>query len=162
MVRIVVSDPENGRSFQIEPKRSQGESLVGLEIGDTFDGEKIGLMGYKLKITGGSDEEGFSMLANVRGGGRVRALLSKGTGYRPKKRGERRRKTVRGNRVSEKIVQLNTKVVERGQKPIEQILGLEVEENETEKREEVEEVEGEEVETEEKSSTEEETGENES
>ncbi len=128
MTRLVVSDPEEGKAYQIEPEDSQLRKLVGLRIGDKINGEDVGLPGYELKITGGSDEEGFAMRPDVRGEGRTRALLSSGTGYKPKRNGERKRKTVRGNRVSEKIAQLNTKIVKKGKESIEEIIGLETEE----------------------------------
>lgn len=138
MVRVIVSDPEEGKAYQVEPEKSQFESLIGLRIGDQFDGEKIGLPGYELEITGGSDEEGFAMRADVRGRGRARALLSGGTGYNPPRKGERRRKTIRGNRISDRIVQLNTKITGQGQEPIEQLLGLETSVGESGKMGEVE------------------------
>lgn len=160
MARIVVSDPEEGEAYQIEPEETQFESLVGLRIGEEFDGDKVDLSGYKLKITGGSDEEGFPMRSDVKGEGRTRSLFSGGTGYSPTREGEKRRKTVRGNRVSGNITQINVVVEERGDKPIEQVLGLgqpeeepaepEKEPEETEKPEDTEEQPGEEEEAEEK------------
>ena len=131
MVRVVVSDPEQGKSYQLEPEESRADDILGLRIGEEFDGEVLGLNGYKLRITGGSDAEGFAMRKDVRGSGRVKALLKKGPGYKPTKDGERRRKTVRGNQVSDDTVQLNTKITEKGEKSIEEALGLEsVEETE--------------------------------
>jgi len=47
----------------------------------------------------------------VHGGARVRVLLSKGPGFHPRERGERRRKTVRGNVITDDIVQVNTKII---------------------------------------------------
>lgn len=140
MARIVVSDPEEGKAYQIEPEDSQFQSLIGLRIGEQFDGEEIDLSGYKLKITGGSDEEGFPMRSDVRGEGRTRSLFGGGTGYNPDREGQRRRKTVRGNRVSDNIAQINVVIEERGDKSIEQALGLaqpekEVAEPETEPEE---------------------------
>lgn len=137
MARIVVSDPEEGKAYQIEPEESQFQNLVGLEVGDQFDGEEIGLPGYELVITGGSDQEGFPMRSDVKGERRVKVLLSGGAGYKPPERGMRRRKSVRGGKVSRQIVQLNAKIKGRGEKPIDQILGLEPVEEELE-----EEVEG--------------------
>lgn len=139
MVRIVVSDQEEGEAYQIEPKESQFRNLIGLEIGDQFEGEEIGLQGYKLKITGGSDEEGFPMRTDVRGEGRTRALFKGGTGYNPTNDGLRKRKTVRGNKVSRNIIQLNTVIEEKGEKPINEILGFESVEEPEEKPEEPEE-----------------------
>lgn len=132
MVRIVVSDPENGKAYQLEPDEDQFGSLIGMKVGEKLDGESIGLQGYELKITGGSDEEGFPMRNGVRGRGRSRALLGRGVGYNPKKEGERRRKTVSGEKISDNIAQLNVKITDYGGQPIEKILGLETGEEELE------------------------------
>lgn len=136
MVRIVVSDPETGEAYQIEPDESQFDNLIGMKVGEKFAGEDIGLQGYELKITGGSDEEGFPMRSGVRGRGRARALLGRGVGYNPKREGERRRKTVRGESISDNIIQLNVKITEHGGESVEKILGLETGEEETGKQEE--------------------------
>ncbi len=53
--KIVISDKE--KSIQMEADPSQERKLIGLAIGDEFEGSIIGLKGYKLKITGGSDKE---------------------------------------------------------------------------------------------------------
>ena len=37
------------------------KQLNGLKIGEEFDGQIAGLDGYTLKITGGSDKNGFAM-----------------------------------------------------------------------------------------------------
>jgi len=66
-----------------------------------------------LQITGGSDKDGFPMRRNVHGGVRRKIILSGGTGFNPQKEGERRRKTVRGNVITEEIVQINLKIVEK-------------------------------------------------
>ena len=132
MARIVVSDPKEGKAYQIEPEKSDFQSLVGLTVGEKFDGGKIGLPNYELQITGGSDEEGFPMRSDVKSERRIRTVLSGGTGYKPKDEGMRKRKTVRGNKVSAQIAQLNTKIVEKGEEPIEKLLGLEAEEGQEE------------------------------
>jgi len=128
MSRIVVSDPETGKAYQIEPNKSDFSKLVGKEIGEQIDGDDVGLPGYKLKIKGGSDEEGFPMRGDVQGEGRTKSLLREGPGYNPEKDGERRRKTVRGKKVSTDNGQLNVVVEESGDKSIEEILGLETDE----------------------------------
>ena len=94
-------------------------------IGDEINGSIIGLDGYKLKITGGSDKCGFPMRHDIHGSMKMRVLLSKKPGYKPTDKGIRRRKSVRGNTISSDIVQVNTKVVEAGEKPIAEILGQE-------------------------------------
>jgi small subunit ribosomal protein S6e len=74
------------------------------------------LSGYKLKITGGSDKDGFPMRPNIHGGVRVGAILSDGVGFHPSQGGERRRKTLRGNVITDAIVQINMKIVEKPKK----------------------------------------------
>lgn len=127
MVRkVVVSD--KGESHQIEIE--DGVEINGLVIGDEFDGSTVGLDGYKLKVTGGCDKNGFTMKKDVPGTRRIRSLLSSGVGYKPKQAGVKRRKTVRGNTIADDIVQVNTVVVSAGNKPISEILGSGEEEEE--------------------------------
>ncbi|CEF66438.1 40S ribosomal protein S6 [Strongyloides ratti] len=53
--------------------------------------------GYILRLTGGNDKQGFPMKQGVLTNERVRLLLSKGQScYRPRRAGERKRKSVRG------------------------------------------------------------------
>lgn len=125
MARVVVSDPEEGRAYQVEPEESQFNRIIGREIGDQIDGDLMGLSGYEFEITGGSDAEGFPMRSGIRGRGRSRILLKSGTGYNPTADGERRRKGVRGRIVSDNIVQLNVKIVKKGSEPMDKLLGLE-------------------------------------
>ncbi|MFP4005470.1 MAG: 30S ribosomal protein S6e [Candidatus Hadarchaeia archaeon] len=125
MARIVISDPNSGKSYQVEAEDSQFQNLIGKKIGENFDGDLLDLPGYKLKITGGSDGEGFPMRRDVKGEGRTRPLLKGGTGYQPKEEGLQRRKTIRGNTVSSQIIQLNTSITEHGEKSLEEVLGKE-------------------------------------
>jgi len=117
--KIVVSDTD-GKSHQLEVETA---ALIGKKIGDEINGSLIGLEGYKLKITGGSDKCGFPMRHDIHGSAKMRALLSKGPGYKPSDKGIRKRKSVRGNTISSDIVQINTKVVESGDKPISELIG---------------------------------------
>ena len=66
-----------------------------------------------MQIRGGSDKDGFPMRPNVHGGVRRRVVLRGGVGFNPNDKGERRRKTVRGNVITEEIVQINMKIVEK-------------------------------------------------
>ena len=63
------------------------------------------------------------MKKDVDGPRRIKSLLSGGLGFEPKRDGQRRRKTVRGNTVSDDIVQINTIVTEKGAKSIDELLG---------------------------------------
>ncbi len=116
--KLVISDPETGKARQVELGRPEAEVLIGKRIGDVIDGDLIGFKGYKFRITGGSDADGFPMRPDVPGPRRVRLLLSGGVGYNPPERGVRRRKTVRGDTISEEIVQINMVVVEKGERPL--------------------------------------------
>ncbi len=121
----VVIGTKSGKAYQITLTEEQAKALVGLKIGDKFNGELIGLPGYELEITGGTDKDGFPMRPDLPGTGRARLLLSSGPGYVPREKGVRRRKMVRGNTVALDIAQLNVKVVKEGSKPIEELLGKE-------------------------------------
>jgi small subunit ribosomal protein S6e len=121
--KLVISEGE--KSHQIEVDTTQTRNLIGLKIGDEIEASVVGLNGYKLKITGGSDKNGFPMKRDVEGPRRIRSLLSGGIGFKPDMDGQRRRKTVRGNTVSDDIVQINTIVTEKGNKSIEELLGAE-------------------------------------
>ncbi|NPA86256.1 MAG: 30S ribosomal protein S6e [bacterium] len=121
--KVVVSDPKTGKAYAVVLDERLSERLVGYKIGDIIEGELLGLPGYKLKITGGSDFAGFPMHPAVHGMGRFRVLLSRPPCFHPRKKGERRRKTVHGNVISPEIVQVNTVIVEYGQKPLEELLG---------------------------------------
>ena len=124
--KLVISEGE--KSHQIEVEQTQSKKLVGLKIGDEIEASIVGLNGYKLKITGGSDKNGFPMKKDVDGPRRIKSLLSGGLGFEPKRDGQRRRKTVRGNTVSDDIVQINTIVTEKGAKSIDELLGATAEE----------------------------------
>jgi len=118
-MKIVISHKD--MSYQAEVPKDREVHLYGLKIGDKVDGSLIGAAGYTLKITGGSDKDGFPMKADLLGGGRKSILLSKGVGFPTAKKGERSRRLVRGNTVSESIAQLNTVVETEGPTPLEQL-----------------------------------------
>jgi len=68
-------------------------------MGSDVDGEILGkeFKGYTLRITGGNDKQGFTMKQGVLVNGRVRLLLrGRTTLYKPRRTGERKRKSVRG------------------------------------------------------------------
>lgn len=115
--KAIISDPEDGTTKIVELEETRTVPLIGKKIGEIIDGAVLGLPKHKLQITGGSDKDGFPMRKNVHGGVRKRIILSGGTGFNPKKEGERRRKTVRGNVITEEIVQINFKIIEKPKHP---------------------------------------------
>ncbi len=121
--KVVISDPKTRKSYQKEIDQA-GSGLLGKKIRDKVSGNHFGLAGFELEITGGSDKEGFPMRADVHGAVRKKVLLSSGPGFHPQRKGQRKKKSVRGNTISEAVVQVNTKVVTHGQKTIEELWGI--------------------------------------
>jgi len=115
--KIIISNPEAGTSKTVELEETRAVPLIGRKIGEVIDGSIVDLPGHKVQIMGGSDKDGFPMRPNVHGGVRRQVVLSGGVGFNPENEGERRRKTVRGNVITDEIVQINTKIVEKPKKP---------------------------------------------
>jgi small subunit ribosomal protein S6e len=120
--KFVVSD-KDGRAYQIEKDQNDCQTIIGKKISDRFDADFLGLKGYALQITGGSDKDGFPMRRDIEGSVKKAVLLTYGVGMRNKKKGLRKRKTVRGNRITKDIVQINCKVVKQGEKSLSELLG---------------------------------------
>ncbi len=99
------------KAWQIVLDSEKSSRLIGLKIGDVFDAALAGLPGLKLRITGGSDSSGFPMRPDLPGPVKKKVLLSGPPGFHPREKGERRRKMVRGNTISEDTVQINTVIV---------------------------------------------------
>ncbi|XP_011446088.1 small ribosomal subunit protein eS6 [Magallana gigas] len=75
--------------------------------------------GYVLRIAGGNDKQGFPMKQGILTNVRVRLLLSKGHScFRPRRTGERRRKSVRGCIVDSNLSVLAMVIVKKGEKDI--------------------------------------------
>jgi len=118
--KIIISDPDSGTSKTVELEENRTVPLIGRKLGEVLDGTIVGLTGHKLRITGGSDKDGFPMRPSVHGGVRRKIILGGGVGFKPKDEGERRRKTVRGNIITNEIVQINMKIVEKPKQTKEQ------------------------------------------
>ncbi len=127
---VVISDPKDGNSYQKKVDGQHANRLIGKQIGGEVDGIFVGLPGYKLKITGGSDIDGFPMKKNIPGTGRKKVLGKGGVGFKSQAKGVKKKKSMRGNTVSDQINQLNMKVIEPGPKEIPQLLEEEKEEGE--------------------------------
>merc|ERR1712083_1188421 len=89
-----------------------GQEVDAATLGDEW-------AGYVFRIAGGNDKQGFPMKQGVLTHGRVRLLLSKGHScYRPRRTGERKRKSVRGCIVDANLSVLNLVIVKKGEKDI--------------------------------------------
>jgi len=99
--------------IEIDEKKFRFE---GMKIGDIIKGGLIGFPNYEFKITGGSDLSGFPMRKDVHGPVKKRILVSKRmTGYKPVRKGEKRKRTVRGNEVTYDMTLINLKVIKYGE-----------------------------------------------
>lgn len=119
--RVVVSDGKSAKAYQVAVTGANANKLIGRNIGDTIGGDAVGLAGYTLKLTGGTDRDGFPMRADLPGPGRRKILVAGGVGYRPKAKGVKKRKSMRGREISSDTAQINAVIVEYGQKPVGEI-----------------------------------------
>ena len=113
-MQIIISETKDGKSYKVEIPKEKEAEIVGKKIGDRIDGGAIGAAGYELELTGGSDDSGFPMRSDIAGPKKSKVLLTKGVGFRAKRKGERKRKIVRGDTYSAEITEVNTKVVKAG------------------------------------------------
>src|SRR3989338_3602416 len=109
---------KTGKTYKKEVDPNKLSALLGVKIGEEFDGGIIDLPGFKLKLTGGSDKEWFPMRDGVSGQRRTKLLVSGGVGYKPLKHGVRRRKSIRGEALAQDIQQINCSVVKEGKQTI--------------------------------------------
>jgi len=105
-------DIDDEKKFHIFYDKRMGQEVEIDQLGDEFKG-------YVAKITGGNDKDGFTMKQGVLVKGRVRLLMGKGSkNYRPRRTGERKRKSVRGCIVGPDIRVLAIAIVKKGENHI--------------------------------------------
>lgn len=132
-VLLVISDGKSffgtGLSMEILLSDAKHRSaLYGRRIGEIIDGKDIGFAGYEFKITGGTDKYGFMHHPGVEGTELKKIILRAPPGIRFTRfkkekrdgghkfidlRGIPRKKTVRGNTISEVTRQVNMIVISR-------------------------------------------------
>jgi small subunit ribosomal protein S6e len=121
-MKLNVSNPPTGsqKLFEIDDERKvrvfyekrMGQEVEADSLGDEWKG-------YVLRITGGNDKQGFPMKQGVLTNQRVRLLLAKGHScYRPRRTGERKRKSVRGCIVDANMSVLSLAVIKKGDSDI--------------------------------------------
>lgn len=90
-------------------------------MGQEVEADTLGeeFKGYVFRINGGFDKDGFAMKQGVFSNHRVRLLLEPGSkGYRAKRKGERKRRSVRGCIVGPDIKALSLTLIKKGEKEI--------------------------------------------
>ncbi len=132
-IKCVINDPKNGKSFT---KAVEGTVLEGRKIGDGVPGNLMGLTGYELKVTGGSDDAGFPMRPEIDTAHRKKLFVQKSIGVNVKRKGMFKRKSVRGNIISNNTAQVNIMVTKYGTKPVQELLAPAAEEKPAEEKKE--------------------------
>ncbi len=140
--KFVISEKQ--KSYQVEKEQNLCP-VMGKKIGETFSADFLGMNGYELAITGGSDKDGFPMRKDIEGTGRKRLIVKKGIGFSGEKKigkkhlkieGMRKKKSLRGGIISADVTQINCKVTKPGEKPLEELLGKKEEKKEEQPAEE--------------------------
>jgi len=110
MQKVVEIDDER-RLQQVYDKRI-AEEVDGSVLGEEYEG-------YVFRISGGNDKQGFPMRQGILTNTRVSILCAKGQkGYRQRRTGERKRKSIRGCVVGADIAVLNLVVARVGENPV--------------------------------------------
>jgi len=118
-MKLNISYPATGCQKLIDiddEKKLRGfyEKRMASEVGADCIGDEW--KGYVVRIAGGNDKQGFPMMQGVLTNGRVRLLLRAGHPcYRPRRTGERRRKSVRGCIVDSNLSVLSLVIVKKGE-----------------------------------------------
>jgi small subunit ribosomal protein S6e len=118
-MKLNISYPANGtqKLIEIEDERKL-RVFMDRRMGAEVPGDSVGpeFAGYVFRITGGNDKQGFPMKQGVMHPSRVRLLLSEGHScYRPRRTGERKRKSVRGCIVGMDLSVLALSIVKQGE-----------------------------------------------
>jgi small subunit ribosomal protein S6e len=120
--KLNIADTKAGRCYKSELKEDQSSILMGLNIGEKVDGNKIGFDGYEFQVTGGTDHCGFPMRRGILGV-RKKLVIYPGLGFRRGLKGMKKRKTVCGHKINDKISAVNLKVVKEGPKKMSELFG---------------------------------------
>lgn len=121
-MKFNISDPTTGGNKKIEiDEEKYIRPFYDRRMGQEINGEIMGddYKGYIFRITGGNDKEGFTMKQGILVNGRSRILFKKrGTTFRPRRTGERKRKSVRGCITGPDLSVIALRIVAKGEKEI--------------------------------------------
>ena len=130
--KLNIADAKDGKCYKAEVKEQQAMPLIGLNIGEKIDGNKLGMEGYEFQITGGMDYCGFPMRSGILG---IRNTITiyRGVGFRGGLKGMKKRRTVCGYKINDKISAVNLKVTKEGSKKLSEMFGSKEKAEETAK-----------------------------
>ncbi|GMM41822.1 ribosomal 40S subunit protein S6B [Hanseniaspora uvarum] len=122
-MKLNISYPINGSQKVVEiDDEHRIRVFYDKRIGQEVEGEHVGdeFKGYTFKISGGNDKQGFPMKQGVLIPNRVKLLMGKGVScYRPRRSGERKRKSVRGAIVGPDMAVLSLVITKKGDSELE-------------------------------------------
>ncbi|GME86066.1 hypothetical protein B5S28_g4127 [[Candida] boidinii] len=129
-MKLNISYPANGtqKCIDIEDEHKL-HAFYDKRMGQEVEGDLVSeeFKGYVFKISGGNDKQGFPMKQGVMIPNRVKLLLAKGHScYRPRRVGERKRKSIRGCIVGNDLAVLSLVVVKQGEQEIEGVTDAQV------------------------------------
>jgi len=121
-MKLNIANPSTGAQKLVELEDEQKMRIFyDHKISTEIDADPLGeeWKGYRLKITGGNDKQGFPMMQGVLVNHRVRLLLDLNSKcYRPRRSGERVRKSVRGAITGPDLSVIALVVTKKGEKEI--------------------------------------------
>jgi small subunit ribosomal protein S6e len=127
-MKLNIAYPATGSQKVIEIEdenrlRAFFDKRISAEVGGEVLGEEFN--GYVFRISGGNDKQGFAMKQGILTTQRVRILFHDGMScFRIRKRGERKRKSIRGCIVSADLSVLNLVIVKKGDAEIEGVTNV--------------------------------------
>jgi len=128
-MKFNISDPSTGGQKKIEIDNEKFirpfyDRRIGQEIaGEVMDDDAY--KGYIFRITGGNDKQGFQMKQGILINHRTRILFkARGSGFKPRRDGHRKRKSVRGCIVSSDLAAIFLRIVKKGEKDIDGVTNV--------------------------------------
>ncbi|KNC86080.1 40S ribosomal protein S6 [Sphaeroforma arctica JP610] len=118
-MKLNIANPATGAQKLVElDDELKARVLYDKRISQEVEGDSFGdeFKGYVFRISGGNDKQGFPMMQGVLTNQRVRLLVGKGQPcFRERRKGCRKRKSIRGCIVDSNMTVVNLVVVKMGE-----------------------------------------------